>query len=122
MTIRSRMGLVMGLIGPEHPELFARTIAELNLVYSLVSTDINQSTPNVVTMYVNLRSRMSSIKVSIGLEQLELFTLVLRKNAIFDFVYFLASTYINKSVPNFVKMFMPIMSLASSIMGSIRPE
>ena len=38
----------------------------------------------------------------IGLDQQELFALELGKIAAFDFVYFLASTYINQSTPNLV--------------------
>ena len=71
------MGLIMGSIGPEQLELFAhelRKIAELNLVYTRVSTDMNQSAPNLGKMYVTLRSCMHMIMVSIGPEQLELLT------------------------------------------------
>ena len=58
------MSLIMGQIGPEQLELFAfelGKIATFNLVYSLASTNINQSTPNVVTMYMNIRSQMTLI-------------------------------------------------------------
>ena len=51
-------------IEPEHPELFVlefRKNAESDFVYTLASTNINQSTPNLVKMYVTLRSRMSLI-------------------------------------------------------------
>ena len=53
----------MGLIGPEHLELFALELekkAEFDFVYTLASTNINQSAPNFVEMYVAIRSRMSS--------------------------------------------------------------
>ena len=43
----------MGPIGPEHLELFAlelEKIAAFDFVYSLASTNINQSAPNWVTM------------------------------------------------------------------------
>ena len=49
---------------PEHPELFALElgkIAELDLVCTLASTNINQSVPNLVRMYVTMRSQMSYI-------------------------------------------------------------
>ena len=42
---------------------------------------------------------MSSIMGQFGPDQLELFALELGKIAAFDFVYFLASTNINQSVP-----------------------
>ena len=54
----------MGQIGPEQLELFAlelEKIAAFDFVYSLASTNINQSTPNLVTMYMSIRSQMSSI-------------------------------------------------------------
>ena len=54
----------MDQIEPEHTELFALEfgkIAEYDFVYSLSSTNINQSAPILVKMYVIIRSRMSSI-------------------------------------------------------------
>ena len=64
MPIRSRMSLIMAEIEPEHPELFALEfgkIAEYNFVYTLSSTNIDQPAPNLVKIYVIIRSRMSSI-------------------------------------------------------------
>ena len=64
MPIKSRMSLIMGQIESEHPELFALAfgkIAESDFVYTLASTNINQSAPNLVKMYVTIRSWMSSI-------------------------------------------------------------
>ena len=61
MPIRSRMSLIMGQIEAEHPELFALEfgkIAESDFVYALASTNINQSAPNLVKVYVIIRSRM----------------------------------------------------------------
>ena len=58
------MSSIMGQIKLEHPELFAlefRKIAESDFVYSLASTNIDQSAPNLLKMYVTIRSRMSSI-------------------------------------------------------------
>ena len=58
------MSLIMGQIEPEHPELFAlefRKIAESDFVYAVSSTNIDQSAPNLVKMYVIIRSPMSSI-------------------------------------------------------------
>ena len=62
--MRSRMSLIMGQIKPEHLNLFALEfgkIAEPDFVYSLSSTNINQTAPNLVKMYVTARSRISSI-------------------------------------------------------------
>ena len=62
MPIRSLMSSIMEQIELEHPELFALEfgkIAEYNFVYSLSSTNIDQSAPNVVKMYVIIRSQMS---------------------------------------------------------------
>ena len=47
------MNSIMGQIGPEQLELFALElvkIATFNFVYSLASTNINQSAPNMDTM------------------------------------------------------------------------
>ena len=64
MPIRSRMSLNMGQIEPEHLELFAldfEKIAEYDFVYTLSSTNSDQSAPNLVKMYVIIRSQMSLI-------------------------------------------------------------
>ena len=58
----------------------------------------------------------------IGPECPELFTLELGKFAKLDFVSTLASTNINQSVPNLVKMKTSIRSQMSSIMDIIGPE
>ena len=80
MHIRSRMCLNMGQIEPEHLELFALEfgkIAEYDFVYTLSSTNIDQSAPNLVKMYVIIRSRMSLIMDLIGPELFELSALEL---------------------------------------------
>ena len=62
--MRSQMSLIMGLIELEHPELFALEygkIAESDFVYTLSSTNIDQSAPNLVKMYVTIRSQMRMI-------------------------------------------------------------
>ena len=64
MPIKSRMSFIMGQIEPEHPELFALEfgiIAESDFVYTPASTNIDQSAPNLVKMYMTIRSRMSLI-------------------------------------------------------------
>ena len=62
--MRSWMSSIMGQIEPEHWELFALEfgkIAESDFIYALSSTNIDQSAPDLVKMYVTIRSRMSSI-------------------------------------------------------------
>ena len=71
MPIWFRMSLIMGQIELEHLELFALEfgkIAEYDFVYTLSSTNINQSASNLVKMYVIIRSQMSSIMDLIGPE------------------------------------------------------
>ena len=82
------MSSIMEQIKPEHPELFALEfgkIAESDLVYTLASTNINQSAPNLVKMYLTIRSRMSSIRDFIRPELSELSTLEFAKIAESDF-------------------------------------
>ena len=78
MLIKSRMSSIMGQIELEHPELFALEfgkIAESDFVYTLASTNMDQSTQNLVKMYVTIRSQMRSIMDLIGPELFELSTL-----------------------------------------------
>ena len=75
MPIRSRMSLIMGQIEPEHLELFAlefRKIAEYDFVYTLASTNNNQSAPNLVQMCMTIRAQLSSIMELIGPELIKL--------------------------------------------------
>ena len=65
---------------------------------------------------------MSVIMEVIESKLFELYALELKKNAIFDFVYTLASANIDQSVPNLATIYMPIMSRNSLIMGQIEPE
>ena len=70
----------MGQIEPEHPELFVlefRIIAESDFVYTPASTNIDQSAPNLVKMYITIRSQMSSIMDVIRPQLSELSTLEL---------------------------------------------
>ena len=58
MPIKSQMSSILGQIELEHPELFALEfgkIAESDFVHTLASTNIDQSTPNLVKMYVTKR-------------------------------------------------------------------
>ena len=71
MPMRAWMSSIMGQIEAEHRLLFALEfgkIAESDFVYTLASTNINQSAPNLVKMYVTIRSWMSSIMDLIKLE------------------------------------------------------
>ena len=70
VTIRSQMSLIMDLMGPELSELFAlefAEIAESDFVYTLASTNVDQLLPNMFTIYMTLRSLMSSIMGQIRL-------------------------------------------------------
>ena len=72
----------MGLIGPEQLELFALelgNIATFNFVYSLASTNINQSATNLVTMYMSKRFQMSLIMGQVIPDQSVLFALEIEK-------------------------------------------
>ena len=45
------MGLIVGSVGPKQEELFALEVgklSEFNFVYTLASTNTNQSAPNLV--------------------------------------------------------------------------
>ena len=58
------ISLIFGQIKLEHLEFFALDlgkIAESDFVYTLASTNNNQSAPNLVKMYVTIRSQMSLI-------------------------------------------------------------
>ena len=64
MPIWFLMTLIMSQVEPEHLELFALEfgkVAESEFVYTLASTNKNQSAPNLVKMYVIITSQMSLI-------------------------------------------------------------
>ena len=57
------MSSIMDLIGPELSELFTlefAKVAESDLVHTLASTNVDQLVPNMVTIYMTMRSWMSS--------------------------------------------------------------
>ena len=89
-------------------------------VYTLASTNINQSAPKLVKMYVTIRSGMSAIMDLIGPELSELFDLEFAKIAESDFVYTLASTNVDLLVPNIVTTYMTMRSWMGLIMGQIQ--
>ena len=80
MAIRFWIGSIMGQIEPEHQELFALEfgkIAEYDFVYTVSSTNINQSAPNLVKVYMTIGSQISSIIELIGPKLSELSALEL---------------------------------------------
>ena len=99
-----------------------RKFSIFHFVYTLASANIDQSVPNLVTIYMPIKSLMSSIIGQIEPENSELFALEFGKIAESDFVYTLASTNINQGAPNLVKMYVTITSWMSSIMDLIEPE
>ena len=70
MPIRSRMSWIMGQIEPEHWSYLPLNLEKLMkmTVYTLSSTNINQSAPNLVKMYVSIKSRMRLIMNLVGPE------------------------------------------------------
>ena len=117
MPIRSWMSSIMGQIDPEFPELFAlefQKIAESDFVYNLASTNINQSAPNLVQMCMTIRTWMSSIMGVMGPELSKLSALEY-ENLPYLTVYTLASTNINQSTPNLVKMYVISTKLGHNI-------
>ena len=91
------MSSILGQIESEHPELYALEfgkIAESDFVYTQASTNIDQSAPNLVKMYMTIISRMSSIMDLIGPELFELSALEL-ENFSYLTVYTLASANID---------------------------
>ena len=105
------MSSIMGQIKSEQPELFALEfgkIAVSDFVYTQASTNINQSAPNLVKMYVTIRSWMSSIMDLIKPESN--LPLNLQKNAESDFCYTLATANVDQLVPNMVLMYVTVRS------------
>ena len=104
--------MIIELIGPELSFLSALELENLpNLtVYTLASANIDRSVPNLATIYMPIRSQMSLIMGQIKPEHPELFALEFRKIAESDIVYPLASTNIDQSAPNLVKMYVTIRS------------
>ena len=59
MPLRLWMSSIMGQIKPEHPELFALEFGkmdEFDFIYTLASTNVVQLVPNMITMYMKMRS------------------------------------------------------------------
>ena len=124
MPMRARMSVIMAQIEAEHPELFALEfgkIAESYFVYTLASTNIDQSALNLVKMYMTIRYRMSMIMDLIGPELSELSSREF-ENLPYLTVYSLAYANIDQSVPNLATIYIPIKSQMNSIMGQIKSE
>ena len=83
------MRSVMELIGPELSELSALELENLPYftVDTLASANIDQSVPNLATIYMLIRSRMRLFMGQIESEHPELFALEFGKIAEYDFVY-----------------------------------
>ena len=74
------MSSIMAQIEPEHLELFALEfgkITEYDFVYTLSSTNVDQSAPNLAKVYMIVRSWTSSTTDLIGPELFELSALEL---------------------------------------------
>ena len=81
MSNRISMSLIMGPVGPEQLELFALElgkIAAFDFFYS-TTININQSAPNLVKMYMSIRSQMSLIMGQIIPDQSVLSALEIEK-------------------------------------------
>ena len=98
-----------------------KKIAIFDFVYTLASANIDQSVPNLATIYMSIRSQMSPITSQIEQEHPELFALEFAIAEI-DFVYALLSTNIDQSALNLIKMYVIIRSWLSLIMDLIGPE
>ena len=96
------MSSIKGEIEPERPALFALEfgkIAEYDFVYTLASTNINQSAPNLVQLYMTIRAQMSWIMELTGPEVSELSALEY-ENLPYLTLLTQASANIDQSVPN----------------------
>ena len=83
VTIRSWVSSIMDLIGPKLFELSALQFENLPYLtlFTLASANIDQSVPNLATIYIPIKSRMSSIMGQIEPEHPELFALEFGKLA-----------------------------------------
>ena len=118
------MSSIMKVIGPELSELSALELENLPYLtfFTLLSANIDQSVPNLATIYMAIRFQMSLIIGQIEQEHQGLFALEFGKIAEYDFVYTLSSTNINQPAPNLVKVYMTIGSQMRLIMELIGPE
>ena len=128
MPIKSHMSSIMGEIESEHPELFALEfgkIAESDFVYTLASTipsSIYKYWPINAKLGQNVLDHKVSDELDYGSNRSRTVWVIcplIRKFAIFDFVYTLASANIDQSVPNLATIYIPIKSQMCSIIGQI---
>ena len=102
MTTRAQMSLIMDLNGPELSELFALKLENLPYLslFTLSSANIDQSLPNLVTIYMPIKSQMSLI-----LRQSFCHGVVsVVRLSVSPFVFFLFSTYSLHCRQVFVKL------------------
>ena len=92
------MSSIMDVIRPELSKLSTLELENFPYltVYTLASANTDQSVPNLVTIYMPIKSRMSLSMGQIKPQHSELFALEFGKIAESDFVYTLASTNINE--------------------------
>ena len=86
------MSLFISPFGSEQLELFVLElgkIAAFNFVYSLASTNINQSAPNLVTMYMSIRFQMSLIMGEVIPDQSVLSALEIKKLNFSSLIWYL---------------------------------
>ena len=116
------MSSLVEVIGLELSELSALELeifAIFDFVNTLASANMDQSVPNLATIYMPIRSRMSLIMGQIEPEHPELFALEFGKIAEYDLVYTLSSTNIDQ---NLVRMYVIIRSRMSLNVDLIGPE
>ena len=119
------MSSIIGQIETQHPELFVLEfgkIAHYDFVYTLSSKNINQSAPNLVKLYVIIRSRMSVVMDLIGPELFELSALALENLTYLTWFTPSICKYLSINTKLGHSIYMPIRSRMSSIMGQIEPE
>ena len=110
------MSSIMDLI---RPDLFELSALELENLPYLTSANIDQTVPNLATIYMPIKSQLwDKSSQNIG----SYLPLNLEKIAQSDFVYTPASTNIDHSAPNLDKMYMTLRSRMTLIMDVIRPE
>ena len=117
MPMRPRKSSIMGQIEPEHPELFALGLCLHSSIYKYW--------PNNTKLGQNVCDHKVSDEFDYGSNHTRTVWVIcpwIRKFAIFDFVYNLASANIDQSVLNLATIYIPIKSQMSLIMGQIELE
>ena len=125
MPIKSRMSLILGQIESEPSELFALEfwkIAESDFVYTLASTNIEKINTKLGQNVCDYKTLDEFNYGSYRTRTVLVICPWIRKFAIFDFIYTLASANIDQPVPNLATIYMPIKSQMSSILGQIESE